>query len=51
MNVLPACMFVYVYAWCLRVSVLLELELQVVEEHHMGAGNEIKVLWKNSQSF
>ena len=26
----------------------LELELQTIESHHVGAGNQIQVLWKSS---
>ena len=29
----------------------LELELQVVLSHHVGAGNQIQVLWKTKQGF
>ena len=32
-----------------QVSDILELELQVVVGHHLGAGNRALVLWKNSQ--
>lgn len=29
----------------------LDLELQMVLSHHMGAGNQILVVWKRSQSL
>ena len=47
--------YVYVLSACSilrsqkRASDLLELELQMVVSLHMGAGNQIHVLWKGSQ--
>lgn len=33
-----------------RVLASLELELQMIVSHHMGAGNLMEVFWKSSQS-
>jgi hypothetical protein len=51
MSVLPACMSVH-HAWCLQkteeVSDALDLKLQMVMSHHVGAGNQTRVLYKSS---
>jgi hypothetical protein len=51
MSVLPAYKSVYyLCAWCLwrpeKVSDLLELELQTIVSHHMGARNQTLTFWK-----
>lgn len=52
MSVVTAHIYVHhMHTWCLqrseRVLELLELELEMVVSHHVGAGNLL--LWKNSK--
>lgn len=45
MSVLVVCMYVYhIYAWCLQRS--LELELGMVGNSCVGAGNQTLTLWE-----